>query len=83
MSRQGRAATNGAPPGSPEEGQESAPISPGGVSRLSRYQSAPPADLKGVFVRKYRWGVIDVLDPRHCDFAMMRTAVLSTHLKVG
>ncbi|KAL1758459.1 Septin-domain-containing protein [Schizophyllum commune] len=81
VSRQGRAATNGAPPGSPEEGQESAPISPGGVSRLSRYQSAPPADLKGVFVRKYRWGVIDVLDPRHCDFAMMRTAVLSTHLK--
>ncbi|CAK5284103.1 unnamed protein product [Mycena citricolor] len=39
-------------------------------------------DLKGVFVRKYRWGTIDVLDPSHCDFAALRTAVLSTHLNV-
>lgn len=46
------------------------------------FLSAPPEDLKGVFVRKYRWGTIDVLDPSHCDFAAMRTAVLSTHLKV-
>ena len=43
----------------------------------------PPADLKGVFTRKFRWGTVDVLDPNHCDFAALRTAVLSTHLKVG
>lgn len=43
----------------------------------------PPADMKGVFVRKFRWGTVDVLDPKHCDFAALRTAILSTHLKVG
>ncbi|KIY62665.1 hypothetical protein CYLTODRAFT_383319 [Cylindrobasidium torrendii FP15055 ss-10] len=48
------------------------PITPHGV----------PDDLKGVFVRKYRWGTIDVLDPTHCDFSALRTAVLSTHLRL-
>lgn len=46
------------------------------------YLNGPPADLKGVFTRKFRWGIVDVLDPNHCDFAALRTAVLSTHLKV-
>jgi hypothetical protein len=41
-----------------------------------------PENLKGVFVRKYRWGCIDVLDPEHCDFAALRTAMFTTHLKV-
>jgi len=47
------------------------------------YPSGPPDDLKGIFTRKFRWGVIDVLDPDHCDFAALRTAILSTHLKVS
>jgi len=51
-------------------------------SRLPPFLNAPPADLKGVFVRKFRWGTVDVLDPNHCDFAALRTAVLSTHLKL-
>ncbi|EAU85761.2 hypothetical protein CC1G_04978 [Coprinopsis cinerea okayama7 len=42
----------------------------------------PPEDLKGVFVRNYRWGTVDVLNPDHCDFAAMRTAVMSTHFKL-
>ncbi|KAF8627466.1 hypothetical protein AX17_006278 [Amanita inopinata Kibby_2008] len=42
----------------------------------------PPEDLKGVFVRKFRWGMIDALDPNHCDFSALRTAVLSTHMKL-
>ncbi|KAJ8080542.1 hypothetical protein PM082_017375 [Marasmius tenuissimus] len=46
------------------------------------YLNGPPQDMKGVFIRKYRWGTIDVLDPDHCDFAALRTAVLSTHLKM-
>jgi hypothetical protein len=50
-------------------------------SRLA-YLHAPPDDLKGVFTRNFRWGSVDVLDPKHCDFAALRTAVLSTHLKV-
>jgi Septin len=46
------------------------------------YLQGPPDDLKGVFIRKFRWGTVDVLDPNHCDFAALRTAVLSTHIKV-
>ncbi|KAF9781879.1 Septin-domain-containing protein [Thelephora terrestris] len=44
------------------------------------YLDGPPSDLRGVFVRKFRWGTIDVLNPDHCDFAALRTAVLSTHM---
>jgi hypothetical protein len=58
-------------------------LSPSSVSgRNTAYLHGPPADLKGVFTRKFRWGTVDVLDPNHCDFAALRTAVLSTHLKV-
>lgn len=46
------------------------------------YIAGPPRDLKGVFTRRFRWGVVDVLDPDHCDFAALRTAILSTHFKV-
>jgi hypothetical protein len=42
-----------------------------------------PDDLTGVFTRNFRWGSVDVLNPKHCDFAAMRTTILSTHLKVG
>jgi hypothetical protein len=45
--------------------------------------ASPPEDLKGVFVRRFRWGTVDVLDPTHCDFAALRTAVMSTHMKVN
>jgi len=54
------------------------PMSPTSIMSLA----CPPVDLKGVFIRKYRWGTVDVLDPNHCDFAALRTAVLSTHLKL-
>ena len=42
----------------------------------------PPRDLKGVFTRRFRWGTVDVLEPEHCDFAALRTAILTTHFKV-
>lgn len=51
-------------------------------ARNFSYLAGPPADLKGVFVRRFRWGTVDVLSPEHCDFAALRTAVLSTHMKV-
>ncbi|KAF8195430.1 septin family protein [Pholiota molesta] len=51
-------------------------------SKNYAFMQHPPEDLKGVFVRKFRWGTVDVLDPNHCDFAALRTAVLSTHLKL-
>ncbi|KZT23446.1 septin family protein [Neolentinus lepideus HHB14362 ss-1] len=62
------------------------PIAPSTYSSVSArsmpYLQGPPEDLKGVFVRKFRWGTVDVLNPDHCDFAALRTAVLSTHMKV-
>ncbi|KAJ6477394.1 septin family protein [Mycena vitilis] len=60
------------------------PPTPGSIhsSKGLAYLQGPPEDLKGIFVRKFRWGTIDVLDPSHCDFSALRTAVLSTHLKV-
>lgn len=58
------------------------PSTPTSSIRHFAYLQGPPADLKGVFVRKYRWGTIDVLSPEHCDFAALRTAVMSTHIKV-
>ncbi|KAI0770254.1 Septin-domain-containing protein [Fomes fomentarius] len=61
------------------------PISPSTPTSSIRhfpYLQGPPADLKGVFVRKYRWGTVDVLSPEHCDFAALRTAVMSTHIKL-
>ncbi|KIJ62638.1 hypothetical protein HYDPIDRAFT_94001 [Hydnomerulius pinastri MD-312] len=44
----------------------------------SKYSS----NLRGVFTRKFRWGTVDVLNPEHCDFAALRTAILLTHMKV-
>ena len=71
-----------------ENGEESqkgrsptSPVNGNGHSGLA-YLDGPPADLRGVFVRKFRWGTIDVLNPDHCDFAALRTAVLSTHMTV-
>jgi hypothetical protein len=71
-----------------EEGttsSEAVPQTPASVysSRNFSFLQGPPRDLKGVFIRKFRWGTVDVLDPNHCDFAALRTAVLSTHLKVS
>ncbi|KAI0354919.1 hypothetical protein OH77DRAFT_1590291 [Trametes cingulata] len=57
------------------------PSTPASVRNFA-YLAGPPADLRGVFLRKFRWGTVDVLNPEHCDFAALRTAVLSTHMKM-
>lgn len=36
----------------------------------------------GRFVRRFRWGTIDVLDPHHCDFAALRAAIFGSYMKV-
>jgi hypothetical protein len=58
------------------------PITPAGKGQSAPHATSVPDNLKGVFVRRFRWGTVDVLDPTHCDFAALRTAVLSTHMKV-
>ncbi|GLB38335.1 putative TRAFAC class TrmE-Era-EngA-EngB-Septin- like GTPase superfamily, septin GTPase family protein [Lyophyllum shimeji] len=72
-----------ASPASTQE-EDGVPQTPASIHSVAKvpYLHGPPEDLKGVFVRKFRWGTVDVLDPSHCDFAALRTAVLSTHLKL-
>lgn len=67
-------------PSSPVPDTPISPVSP--VVRKSAFLQGPPEDLRGVFTRKFRWGTVDVLNPDHCDFAALRTAILLTHLKV-
>ncbi|KAL4251229.1 TRAFAC class TrmE-Era-EngA-EngB-Septin-like GTPase superfamily protein [Abortiporus biennis] len=65
------------------DSQIQSPISPmNGSVKNFPYLAGPPADLRGVFIRRFRWGTIDVLSPEHCDFAALRTAVMSTHMKM-
>ena len=52
------------------------------ASRKSAVSIIPQESLRGVFTRKFRWGTVDVLNPEHCDFAALRTAILLTHMKV-
>ncbi|KAJ7175902.1 GTP binding protein [Mycena filopes] len=43
----------------------------------------PPSsqkNLRGKFVRTYRWGTVDVLDPNHSDFIPLRAAIFH-HMK--
>ena len=69
--------------GEDESPQATSPVNGDGHGQSNLpYMDGPPADLRGVFVRKFRWGTIDVLNPDHCDFAALRTAVLSTHMMV-
>ncbi len=68
-------------PHSPTSNSDS-PITPAGKVPSLPHATSVPDNLKGVFVRRFRWGTVDVLDPTHCDFAALRTAVLSTHMKV-
>jgi hypothetical protein len=58
------------------------PVTSAGKGQSVPHATSVPDNLKGVFVRRFRWGTVDVLDPTHCDFAALRTAVLSTHMKV-
>ncbi|GLB38336.1 putative TRAFAC class TrmE-Era-EngA-EngB-Septin- like GTPase superfamily, septin GTPase family protein [Lyophyllum shimeji] len=37
--------------------------------------SYPSNIVRGKFIRSYRWGVLDVLDPAHSDFLALRAAI--------
>lgn len=41
----------------------------------SNHHAPPSKFVRGKFVRNYRWGSMDVLDPSHSDFLALRTAV--------
>ncbi|KIK99862.1 hypothetical protein PAXRUDRAFT_822313 [Paxillus rubicundulus Ve08.2h10] len=38
-------------------------------------QSSPSKLSRGKFIRSYRWGSMDVLDPNQCDFMPLRSAI--------
>ncbi|KAF8147304.1 hypothetical protein K438DRAFT_1922099 [Mycena galopus ATCC 62051] len=41
----------------------------------SQHSSSSKKNLRGKFVRTYRWGAVDVLDPNHSDFIPLRAAI--------
>ena len=41
----------------------------------SNHHSPSSKLVRGKFIRNYRWGPLDVLDPNHSDFLALRTAV--------
>lgn len=53
---------------------------------VQRYTPSPhppsPQFPRGKFLRSYRWGVLDVLEPTHSDFVTLRLAIFH-HMAVG
>lgn len=47
----------------------------------SQYSHPPSKLVRGKFTRIYRWGGLDVLDPTHCDYAHLRSAIFH-HMEV-
>ncbi|KAF7365169.1 GTP binding protein [Mycena venus] len=45
-----------------------------------QHSSSSKKNLRGKFVRTYRWGSVDVLDPNHSDFIPLRAAIFH-HMK--
>ncbi|KAF9565741.1 hypothetical protein CPC08DRAFT_704439 [Agrocybe pediades] len=41
----------------------------------SQHYVSPSQLPRGKFIRSYRWGALDVLDPSHSDFVPLRTAI--------
>lgn len=91
-SRKSAAAVNGngnghgeaSPPGTPLTARSTAPPSafPSALSGAGHDADAPREFPRGKYVRKYKWGTLDVLDPAHCDFVALRTAIFGVFFKV-
>jgi hypothetical protein len=56
----------------------------GGVSPITTDLSQPQIPKVPVassrYERNYRWGTANVLDPNQCDFGLLRTTILGTHI---
>lgn len=48
----------------------------------SHHQPSSPRLARGKFIRSYRWGSLDVLDPNQCDFLLLRHAIFH-HMEVS
>ncbi|KAH9473883.1 hypothetical protein MJO29_000945 [Puccinia striiformis f. sp. tritici] len=38
-------------------------------------------DSPSIYVRRFKWATVDVLNPRHCDFVLLRAVILGSHFK--
>jgi len=47
------------------------------VNPLVGDMEQPPS----IYVRRFKWATVDVLNPRHCDFVLLRAVVLGSHYK--
>jgi septin family protein len=64
---------------------QSAPTSPMTPGTTSNQTEGAPngekVDLRGKFLRRFRWGVVDVLNPEHCDVATLRATILGSMMR--
>nr|AKU04645.1 zinc finger transcription factor [Volvariella volvacea] len=42
---------------------------------VPHHSPSPSKIVRGKYIRSYRWGSMDVLDPNHCDFMPLRSAI--------
>lgn len=67
-------------------GAESIPAKAIDADDLERLNEVNPlfSDIEqppSIYVRRYKWATVDVLNPRHCDFVLLRAVVLGSHYK--
>lgn len=51
------------------------------LNQVNPFFNPPNNDLASNFVRRFKWAVVDVLNPHHCDFVLLRAVVLGSHFK--
>lgn len=34
-----------------------------------------------IYIRRFKWAIVDILNPGHCDFVLLRAVVLGSHFK--
>ncbi|PWN34042.1 uncharacterized protein FA14DRAFT_161603 [Meira miltonrushii] len=66
------------PNGGGNRSSNSTPVSVQGAT----FSSPPPGPPQSTrFVREFRFGSSSVLDARHCDFSLLRTCILGSHVE--
>ncbi|MBW0540026.1 hypothetical protein O181_079741 [Austropuccinia psidii MF-1] len=69
-------------------GAEIVPLNPIDLEGLNQLNQANPFSNPtcldsfplSAFVRKFKWATVDILNPNHCDFLLLRAVVLGSHL---
>ncbi|KAA1106355.1 hypothetical protein PGT21_033787 [Puccinia graminis f. sp. tritici] len=52
------------------------------LNRINPLFSIPnDEEPSSMYVRRFKWATVDVLNPRHCDFVLLRAVILGSHFK--